>query len=212
MICGKFHIPVRIGGWCVAAAALALSIGATGCSEHREPPRERIDLVSRFFNSVRIGDFAAAARQGRKLYDMDRNNSFLLHLVTIHESNAFLRQAQKSLNDGDVAGALRTLEEGRRLYPENRTLSMYYSRLSQLRNAKKLLAAMEKANSSAAMSASLTAAATGLGANMSPELAAYFRRYEARIAEVAERERKEAEKAEALMPPPVKQPPEEPKL
>lgn len=185
----------------------------SGCSEHREPPLERMALVSRFFRSVRTGDFEAAANQGRKLYEMDRNNSFLLHLVTIHESNVFLRRAQKALNSGDVEGALKALEEGRRRYPENRTLVMYHSRITQLRNAKKLIKAMEKAKSSAAMSASLTAAVTGLGANTSPELAEYFKEYEKRIAVEAERERGEAKKIEALLPPPpAPEPPPEPKL
>lgn len=195
-----------------APLLLLLLLVSSGCSEHREPPLERMELVSRFFRSVRNGDFESAARQGRKLYAMDQNNSFLLHLVTIHESNVFLRRAQKALNDGDVAGALKILEEGRRRYPENRTLGMYHSKVSQLRNAKKLLAAMEKANSSAAMSASLTAAATGLGGNTSPELSEYFKAYEKRIASVAERERGEAKKAESLLPPPKTAPPKEPTL
>lgn len=183
--------------WCAAL----LSLCVFGCSEHREPPLERMELVSRFFRSVRTGDFESAARQGRKLYEMDRNNSFLLHLVTIHESNVFLRRAQKALNGGDVEGALKILAEGRRRYPENRTLGIYETKVIQLRNARKLIAAMEKAKSSAAMSASLTAATTGLGVNTSPELAAYFKEYEKRIAVVAERERREAKKVEALLPP-----------
>lgn len=197
---------MRIYGLIVVPALLL----AAGCSKHREPPLERMELVSRFFRSVRNGEFETAARQGRKLYAMDRNNSFLLHLVTIHESNVYLRRAQKTLNDGDVGGALKILEEGRKHYPENRTLSMYHTRVSQLRNAKKLLAAMERSNSSAAMSASLTAAMTGLGTNMSPELAAYFKDYEKRIADMAKRERSEARKVESLLPPPQIAPPPEP--
>ena len=181
----------------------ALAVIGAGCSDdHRKPPVERMELVSRFFRSVRNGEFDAAAQQGRKLYTLDRNNSFLLHLVTIHESNVYLRRAQKALNSGDVDGSLRILAEGKARYPDNRTLGAYYSKVTQLRNAKKLIAAMENAKSSAAMSASLTAAATGLGTNMTPQLTAYFSRYEKRIAEVAAKERREAEKAESLMPPP----------
>ena len=194
---------------------MALVVIAAGCSEHPKPPVERMELVSRFFRSVRNGEFDAAAQQGRKLYTLDRNNTFLLHLVTIHESNVFLRRAQKALNSGDVEGSLRILAEGRKRYPDNRTLGIYYSKVTQLRNAKKLIKAMENARSSAAMSASLTAATTGLGANMTPRLAAYFKQYEKRIAEVAARERREAEKAESLLPPPqsvVKPPVPEPVL
>ena len=185
----------------ICVCAMLVAAGA-GCSKHREPPVERMELVSRFFRSVRNGEFDAAAQQGRKLYTMDRNNSFLLHLVTIHESNVFLRRAQKVLNSGDVDGSLEILAEGRKHYPDNRTLSICYSKVTQLRNARKLIAAMEKAKSSAAMSASLTAATTGLGANMTPRLNSYLKQYEARITAVAAKERREAEKAESLLPPP----------
>ena len=187
-------------------AVVAVLLAAAGCSKHRQPPLERLELVSRFFRSVRSGDFEAAARQGRKLYAMDNNNGFLLHLVTIHESNVFLRNAQRALNGGNVEQALKILDDGCRRYPANRTLSMYRTRVSQLRNAKKLMRDMELAQSAAAMSASLTAAYTGLGTNMSPELAAYFKRYEERIAQVAERERREEKKAETLPPPSQPQP------
>ncbi len=184
--------------------ALALLVTAAGCSRHQKPPMERLDLVSRFFRSVRNGEFEAAARQGRKLYAIDRNNAFLLHLVTIHESNVFLRNAQLALNGGNVEQALAILDEGCRRYPENRTLNMYRTRVFQLRNAKKLMRDMELAQSAAAMSASLTAAHTGLGANMSPQLSAYFKSYEARIAKVAEQERSEEKKAETMLSPPKK--------
>ena len=178
---------------------LMLALISSGCSKHRPLETERLDLVSRFFRSVRNGEFEAAAQQGRKIYDLDRNNGFMLHLITIHESNVFLRNAQKALNAGDLEGAQRIMDAGCRRYPENRTLNMYRTRVFQLRNAKKLLRDMARAKSSAAMSASLTAATTGMGTNMSPRLAAYFRRYEANIAKVAERERREEKKAESIL-------------
>ena len=48
----------------------------------------------------------------------------------------------------------------------------------------------------------ICAATTGLGTNMTPDLARYFKEYEARINAVAAKERSEAEKAESLLPPP----------
>lgn len=182
---------MRIGFKIAVAAGAAAAAVLAGCSEHKEPPFERLELVSRFFDSVRKHDFETAARQGQKLYAMDRNNEFLLHLITIHESNVFLRQAQKELNSGNVDGALKVLADGSRKYPDNRTLRMYHTRIIQLRNAKSLLSAMENARGEAAMSAALTAAETGLGTNMSPQLAEYFRRYEQKIKKAAQ----EAEKA-----------------
>ena len=198
---------------------VAASAALVGCSEHKEPPLERLELVSRFFDSVRKRDFETAARQGQKLYAMDRNNEFLLHLITIHESNFFLRQAQKELNSGNVDGALRVLAEGSRRYPDNRTLRMYRTRIIQLRNAKSLIGAMKSARGEAAMSAALTAAETGLGTNMSPKLAAYFKSYESEIKKTArdaeknslrlesEKERKRLDAGKANPPHPA-----EPKL
>jgi len=179
---------MRIGVKIAVMIGVAASAALAGCSERKEPPLARLELVSRFFDSVRKRDFETAARQGQKLYAMDRNNEFLLHLITIHESNFFLRQAQKELNSGNVDGALRVLAEGSRNYPDNRTLRMYRTRIIQLRNAKSLLGAMRIARGEAAMSAALTAAETGLGTNMSPKLAAYFKSYEASIKEAAARE------------------------
>ena len=179
----------------VVSVGVAVSAALVGCSEHKAPPLERLELVSRFFDNVRKRDFEAAAAQGRKIYAMDRNNVFLLHLITIHESNTFLRNAQKELNSGNVDNALRILEEGSRKYPENRTLRMYCTRISQLRNAKSLIAAMENARGEAAMSASLTAAETGLGTSVSPKLNKYFKNYEKRIkaAQEAEKEKRRLE-------------------
>ena len=182
---------ILISAGAAAVAALA------GCSEHEAPPLERLELVSRFFDNVRKHDFETAAAQGRKLYAMDRKNDFLLHLITIHESNAYLRNAQKELNSGNVDNALRILEEGSRKYPENRTLRTYCTRVSQLRNAKALIAAMENARGEAAMSASLTAAETGLGANVSPKLSKYFKDYEKRIKKAALETEKENRRFES---------------
>ena len=201
----------------ILVAAAVLSVGLTGCakkSTRKAPAFERMELVSRFFDSVRHERFSDAANQGRKLYDMDRNNEFLLHLITIHESNVFLRKAQEELNSGNVEAALQVLDQGSRKYPENRTLRMYRTKVSQLRNAESLIAAMKNAKGEAAMSAALTAAETGLGTNMSPRLAAYFKNYEAKIKRAeaasektkkrleAEREKRriEAEKARKAIP------------
>jgi hypothetical protein len=180
-----------------AAVSAALLSGCGRKSTRKAPAFERMELVSRFFDSVRHERFSEAANQGRKLYDMDRNNEFLLHLITIHESNDFLRKAQEELNSGNVDAALRVLDQGSRKYPENRTLRMYRTKVSQLRNAKSLIAAMNSAKGEAAMSAALTAAETGLGTNMSPKLAAYFKNYETKIKKAAVASEKAKKRIEA---------------
>ena len=188
---------MRIGGLTSTVLAVAVAAALAGCSERKPPPLERLDLVSRFFESIRSERFDDAARQGRKLYEMDRNNEFLLHLITIHESNTFLRRAQVKLNSGKVDETLQILDEGIAKYPENRTLRMYRTKVSQLRNAKSLISAMRRAKGEAAMSAALTAAETGLGTNMSPKLEAYFKSYEAKIKLAAQESEKENRRLEA---------------
>ena len=180
-----------------AAVSAAFLPGCTKKSTQKAPAFERMELVSRFFDSVRHERFSEAANQGRKLYDMDRNNEFLLHLITIHESNDFFRKAQEELNSGNVDAALRILEQGSRKFPENRTLRMYRTKVSQLRNAKSLIAAMKNAKGEAAMSAALTAAETGLGTNMSPKLAAYLKSYETKIKKAAVESEKAKKRIEA---------------
>ena len=182
----------------------------TGCSDHHPAPLARLELVSRFFDSVKNKRFDEAATQWRKIYAMDKNNTFLLALITIHESNVFLEHAQRTLDSGDVDGTLRILDEGSRRYPENRTLRAYHTQVIQLRNAKNLIETMKNAKGEASMSAALTAAETGLIKNMTPQLAEYFKRYEAEIKKAEKRAEKEEKRLEAETVKFI--PPEEPKI
>jgi len=178
-----------------------LLTGVAGCSKERtKPPMERNDLVIRFFENIGSGNNEAAAVEARKLRAMDVSNDYVDLLISIQESNAFISQAQKCLNSGDVDGAIAALTEGTKKYHTNSALRQMLGRARQLRNAPRLFAAMEKADTSSAMEAALTAAMTGLSDNNSPKLEQYFRSYEARIAQAkvaeaklaADRDKKEA--------------------
>lgn len=200
-----------------AIAFAALLLVSAGCSraKRKEPPLERLELVSRFFESVRNRDFEKAARQGDKLYAMEPND-FLKHLTTIHESNIFMERAQKALDAGDVEEAFRIIEIGHRKYPQNRRLRDAHILLSQLRNAKTLIEAMKNARGDTAMRAALTAAEFGLAkiSDQAPALKAYFKRYavdieKAKARSAQEERRLDAEKAKLgipreprLLPPP----------
>lgn len=177
--------------WLCRAAAAGAMLFAAGCGEHPAPPLERTDLVLRFFRSIRNGDFHSAARQGDKIHQLDNYNSSVMKLIAIQEGNSYIRRAQEALNRGDVTAARLALEEGARQFPGNRNLVMLGGKVRQLRNAEKLLRNMEKAKSSSAMSAALTAASVGLSANLTPKLQEYFRFYEKKIARAEAKEREE---------------------
>ena len=171
------------------AAVLCLAGGVTGCGKaHPAPPVERNSLILRFFNSMTTADAAAASEQGEKLRQMDNANDYIIKLVTIQQSNAYLQRAQGEINAGNIDKALEILNEGVKTYPGNRYLSRQRGRVRQLRNAKMLLNEMKEAKNSAAMSAALTAASTGLSANMTPKLQAYFNSYKLKIDETAREE------------------------
>ena len=171
------------------AAVLCLAGGVTGCGKaHPAPPVERNSLILRFFNSMTTADAAAASEQGEKLRQMDNANDYIIKLVTIQQSNAYLQRAQGEINAGNIDKALEILNEGVKTSPGNRDLSRQRGRVRQLRNAKMLLNEMKEAKNSAAMSAALTAASTGLSANMTPKLQAYFNSYKLKIDETAREE------------------------
>lgn len=179
-------------------ALAALSIGGIGCSRrpHSAPPTERLALTIRFFRSVQSGDSAAAARQGRKLYMLDTRQDYILHLVSVQESNEAVGEARKLLLKGRINEALPIVSRAIRQYPDNRTLVSTYPKLVQLRNAEKLLKAMRDARQSSAMRGARIAARVGLSRNLTPAFNSYLEAYEKRERQVAERERKTIEKAD----------------
>lgn len=183
------------------SAVLLLSCG---CGNERELdlPLASTDLMIRFFASLRKGDFASAVQQGVKLYAVDNNQDAVKQLIELAQANQYVTEAQKYLNSGDLKSALAVLEKGKRVYPNNNALPHYYRKVVQLRNASALLDAMERANNSASMAASLTAARVGLAANITPKLEAYFAEYEKKIEQVRKTEHR-AEKTPSLVEPHV---------
>ena len=174
-----------------------------GCGkEHKAPPLERNQLVTRFFNSLSNNKPEAAAMQGRKLMALDPSNENIILLIEIQESNATVFKAQKEINSGNIDRAVETLNEGIDKYPDNSSLIRLRAQVRQLRHAKKLLDGMEIVNTPESMSSALTAATTGLAANISPKLDKYFKDYEKRI-DAAEAAAK-AEKKKAASAPEAK--------
>ena len=95
------------------AAVLCLAGGVTGCGKaHPAPPVERNSLILRFFNSMTTADAAAASEQGEKLRQMDNANDYIIKLVTIQQSNAYLQRAQGEINAGNIDKAREILNEG----------------------------------------------------------------------------------------------------
>jgi hypothetical protein len=170
----------------------------TGCDKsHPAPPSERNALILRFFNSMGNGDAAAASEQGEKLRKMDIGNEYIVKLISVQQSNKFLRRAQREVNAGNIDKALEILNEGVKAYPTNRDLARQRAKIRHLRHAKELLQNMQAAANTGTMSAALAAASTGLATNMTPKLQAYLDRYREKIANVANAE---GVKATALEP------------
>ena len=188
----NFHQHPAVGGrtaafFCGAAAALLL---LPGCGRQApSPPTERLELVARFFASVKSRDFNAAMRQGVKLRSLDSSNENIARLVEIQQCNAYVGTAQKMVNAGDIRGAISVLEKGVKRYPDNITLREILPRVRQLRNAKNLINGMRQASNAISMRSALTAAKIGLAANETPALRSYFAAYERQIAAVEKQEK-----------------------
>ena len=169
-------------------SAAMISLLCACKQEHPAPPTGSTELMVRFFDSMRKGDYESAAAQGEKLQLLDQSHDFAAQLVAIQQSNRFVATAQKSLNEYDLPQALKALEDGMTAYPDNRSLSQMSRRIKQLRNAERLFRAMRTAQNPDAMSAALTAARIGLSSNQSTVLTRYFNAYSKRIAKLREQE------------------------
>ena len=185
----KFSIYMTIF---LAAAAML-----TGCKrkEHTPPPEERVGLVVRFFKSMENNDSAAAVRRGHNLIAVDRTQNNVRTLVHLQESNEAVVAAQKQVDKGNINAAINIIEKALRLYPKNTTLESARSKLRQLRNAKSLINAMNKARNSSAMSSARSAAETGLSQNITPELQAFLNEYKQKEIDRAAHERKFTQKS-----------------
>ena len=183
---------------------LPLLLFLTGCGNgsNVEPPLASTDLMIRFFASMRKGAHSSAVQQGIKLYAIDNSQDSVIQLVMLSQANHYVSEAQKYLNSGNLKSALAILESGMKKYPDNKSLPQYYRKVRQLRNVSALLGAMERAQNSASMAASLTAARIGLASNMTPALEEHFSNYEKKIAQVRKTERN-AEKTPSLVEPHV---------
>ncbi len=189
-------------------AALGLLGVFSGCGKsYPAPPSERNSLILRFFDSMSRGDAAAASEQGAKLRAMDPSNDYIIKLITVQQSNAFLQKAQGEINAGNIDRALEFLDEGVKAYPANRELARQRGKVRQLRHAKMLLEGMETAKNSAEMAAALTAASTGLSSNMTPKLRDYFDGYRRRIETAAREEAARTATPEPSVKPAVPAPP-----
>ncbi|MCQ2377962.1 MAG: hypothetical protein MJ016_01975 [Victivallaceae bacterium] len=187
---------MRISGvtaWLLTAMLVVFS----GCGKHPAPPTARNDLVLRFFNSLQTGNAKAASEQGKKLLALEPNNDFISKIIEVQESNQGVQAAQRAINSRNINQALQIIDQSIRQYPDNRTLPQLRAQIRQLRNARPLLAAMKRADSAEAMSSALTAATTGLSANTTPKLAAYFEAYEKEIEARRAEEAKRMEEAAA---------------
>jgi hypothetical protein len=86
---------------------LAASLLITaGCAKpHPEPPRERSELVLRFFRSIQQKNPQTAVRQGKKLEPQMHDKMLIRSLITIQQSNTYLYNAQQALIQKNLPAA-----------------------------------------------------------------------------------------------------------
>ena len=165
-------------------------IPSGGCSKPHKPLHmERIALTVRFFESIAARNSAAAARQGKKLYAINPSQEYILRLVSIQESNDAVGNAQNLIRQGRINEALPVVALAAKQYPDNRTLVTAYPKLIQLRNAEKLLKAMDRAKNASAMRGARIAAKAGLSRNITPAFQQYLDAYEKRESDLAKKEK-----------------------
>ena len=161
-----------------------------GCSKPRKPLQmERLALTVRFFESISEKNSAAAVRQGKKLYAINPSQEYILRLTSIQESNDAVKNAQNLIRQGRINEALPIVALAVKQYPDNRTLVTTYPKLIQLRNAEKLLKAMDQAKNSSAMRGARIAAKAGLSRNITPLFQQYLDSYEKREKALAQKEK-----------------------
>ncbi len=165
-------------------------LSSGGCSKpHKALHSERVALTVRFFESIAEKNSAAAARQGKKLYAINPSMEYILRLVSIQESNDAVGNAKKLIQQGRINEALPVVALAIKQYPDNRTLVTTYPKLIQLRNAEKLLKAMDRAKNASAMRGARIAAKAGLSRNITPVFKKYLDDYEKRENELAKMEK-----------------------
>lgn len=168
-----------------------------GCERkaHTPPPVESLSLTTRFFDSIAKRDSATAVRQGKTIYQLDKSRNYISTLISIQQSNNAIAQAQKLLDAGKTKEALETVNNALKLYPDNDVLRKSKVKLEQLVNADRLLIAMARARSSAAMCDARETAETGLSENRTHALIAYLAEYEKLEKSIAMREEKNTQES-----------------
>ena len=174
-------------------SAVLLAVVFAGCSEpHQEPPLEQMELTARFFKSIENRRSDTAIRQAQKLLSLAPDASYIHSLISIQEANDTIVAAQNALDRGDIDQAVEIVRAGRRKHADNATFTEVYPKISQLRNAKKLFAALSRAKNASAMRGARIAAKAGLSMNLTPELEKFLLDYEARGTKLAAKEKADA--------------------
>ena len=182
-----------------ALCTLVLVVSAAGCRKERPKVAVRFDqleLTSRFFESVAAGKSEQAIRQGEKIYILNPNADYIPDLIGMLQSNRAIALAVRLVANDRINDALQVVRKASARYEGNRELATVNTKLSQLRNAKKLIAAMDKAKSSSSMRSARLACRAGLSRNITPELEKYLSDYELKEATVAAKEKAAAIEAD----------------
>ena len=176
----------------IATAVLTAILFCACDKPHQAPPLEQMELTARFFKSIENKRSDAAVRQAQKLLSLDPDATYITNFIAIQEANDTIAAAQNALDRGDINKAVEIIRSGRRKHTENQTFSEVYPKVFQLRNARKLFKAMQRAKNASAMRGARIAAKAGLSMNITPELEKFLNAYETRGAKLAAAEKAQA--------------------
>lgn len=95
-----------------------------GCSRqnHPDPQLEHLRLAGNLFNALQKKDHRTALVLIGKLKAVIHDNSFLNTLEDSEIGNIYIAQAQEKLDNLDIVGAIKTIENGLSEYPLNQHL------------------------------------------------------------------------------------------
>jgi hypothetical protein len=132
---------------CILAAGL-LIIAGCGKEEIPPPPSTHALLVKNLFINLDKKQHKIATTRIQKVKALSPNNEFLIELEEREFCNHYIKRAQNSLDNGDIAGALKEIELALKQYALNRNLLTIQKELIKLKEIKQHIKLMNTATTS----------------------------------------------------------------
>lgn len=124
---------------------MILTILTAGCSERRapDPPTAKSELTLELINAIGEKDHQTAINKIQRLRVLDKGNVFLAVLESRQRENLVIAEAQAALDAGDVAGALKVVDDNIAANGQTRGLLDAQSELKNLLRIKSIIKSMQ---------------------------------------------------------------------